>query len=190
MPRAFAFCSALLLEVLRRLLHTRCAPSFLNMKDITIQPDALTRFRAAASEFARSAKSRASRLQAVSEDIAALRAKGASFRTISELLGRCGIRASDTCVMRFCHRVLGETPVRARKSKHRAASRLPTNVPSNAAETANGHVTPSTTPTVSEAAQVALLDDLLSYQPLAGDKAAAQGGPRIAKIKFANPGEL
>src|SRR5689334_21626942 len=65
-------------------------PASSTMKDITIQPDALTRFRAAASEFARSAKSRASRLQDVSEDIAALRAKGASFRTISELLGRCG----------------------------------------------------------------------------------------------------
>src|SRR5689334_11878787 len=93
------------------------------MKDITIPPDALTRFRAAASEFARSAKSRASRLQVVRDDIAALRAKGASFRTISELLGRCGIRASDTCVMRFCQRVLGEAPVRARKAKARAAPR-------------------------------------------------------------------
>jgi hypothetical protein len=78
------------------------------MKDITIQPHALTRFRAAASEFAQSAKSRASRLVAVCDDIAALRAKGASFRTISELLGRCGIRASDTCVMRFCQRALAK----------------------------------------------------------------------------------
>ena len=159
------------------------------MKDITIPPDALTRFRAAASEFARSAKSRASRLQIVRDDIAALRAKGASFRTISELLGRCGIRASDTCVMRFCQRVLGEAPVRARKGKHRAASRLTANVSQNSVESANGHVTQSTAPNVSEAAQVALLDDLLSYQPLPDDK-AAQGGPRIAKIKFANPGEL
>jgi hypothetical protein len=41
-----------------------------------------------------------------------------------------------------------------------------------------------------EAAQVALLDDLLSYQPLPQDKSATQSGPRIAKIKFANPGEL
>lgn len=160
------------------------------MKDITIPPDALTRFRAAASEFARSAKSRTSRLQAVRDDIAALRAKGASFRTISELLGRCGIRASDTCVMRFCQRALGEAPVRARKAKHRAASRLVPNASPNSAESANGHVTQSTMPPVSEAAQVALLDDLLSYQPSPDDKTVAQGGPRIAKIKFANPGEL
>ena len=159
------------------------------MKDITIPPDALTRFRAAASEFARSAKSRTSRLQVVRDDIAALRAKGASFRTISELLGRCGIRASDTCVMRFCQRVLGEAPVRARKAKHRAASRSTANGSPNFAENANGHVKQSTAPAVSEAAQVALLDDLLSYQPSPDDK-AAQGGPRIAKIKFANPGEL
>ena len=158
------------------------------MKDITIPPDALTRFSAAASEFARSAKSRASRLQVVRDDIAALRAKGASFRTISELLARCGIRASDTCVMRFCQRVLGESPVRARKGKHRPASRSSANVSLKSPESANGHATQSTA--VSEAAQVALLDDLLSYQPSPDAKAAAQSGPRIAKIKFANPGEL
>ena len=160
------------------------------MKDISIPPDALTRFRAAASEFARSAKSRASRLQAVRDDLAALRAKGASFRTISDLLGRCGIRASDTCVMRFCQRVLGEAPVRVRKGKHRPSSRPATNASPISPEGANGHVTPSATPAVSEAAQVALLDDLLSYQPSPDDKAAVQSGPRIAKIKFANPGEL
>ena len=160
------------------------------MKDITIPPDALTRFRAAASGFARNAKSRTSRLEVVRDDIAALRAKGASFRTISELLGRCGIRASDTCVMRFCQRVLGEMPTRARKGKHRATSRLIANVSPSAAESANGHVTPSAAQTVSEAAQVALLDDLLNYQSLPDDKSAAQSGPRIAKIKFANPGEL
>lgn len=160
------------------------------MKDITIPPDALTRFRAAASEFARSAKSRTSRLQVVRDDIAALRAKGASFRTISELLSHCGIRASDTCVMRFCQRVLGETPVRARKGKHRTTSRSSANAFPNSSESANGHTTQSTAPTVNEAAQVALLDDLLSYQPSPDDKVATQSGPRIAKIKFANPGEL
>ena len=158
------------------------------MKDITIPPDALTRFRAAASDFARSTKSRTSRLEVVRDDIAALRTKGASFRTISELLGRCGIRASDTCVMRFCQSVLGEAPVRTRKGKHRAASRSPANASPISTESANGHRTPSAAPAVSEAAQVALLDDLLSYQP--DDKTAAQNGPRIAKIKFANPGEL
>jgi hypothetical protein len=143
---------------LRRIAARSTASSAANaasssMKDITIPPDALTRFRAAASEFARSAKSRASRLQAVCDDIAALRAKGASFRPISELLGRCGIRASDTCVMRFCQRVLGETPVRARKAKARAAPRSVANTPPNSAESANGHVAQSTASAVSEAAQ-------------------------------------
>jgi hypothetical protein len=160
------------------------------MKDITIPPDALTRFRAAASEFSQDAKGHASRLVAVRDDIAALRSKGASFRTISELLGRCGIRASDTCVMRFCQRVLGEAPVRSRKAKRGIASRaVPSGTP-NSAVNANGHASQSIASPASEAAQVALLDDLLSYQPPSGDKAAGQSGPRIAKIKFANPGEL
>jgi cell division septum initiation protein DivIVA len=178
------------LEVLRHRCASAANAASSSMKDIAIPPDALTRFRAAASEFARSATSRASRLQAVHEDIAALRAKGASFRTISELLGRCGIHASDTCVMRFCQRVLGEAPARARKSKHRVASRPAVNARSTSAESANGHATQSTASAVSEAAQVALLDDLLSYQPSPNDKSSAQSGPRIAKIKFANPGDL
>lgn len=160
------------------------------MKDITIPPDALARFRAAASDFSQNAKGRASRLEAVRDDIAALRAKRASFRTISELLGRCGIRASDTCVMRFCQRVLGEEPVRARKKKTRVAARVVERAPQNIAEAANGHTTSSATVVASEAAQVALLDDLLSYQPGEDKAAAPQSGPRIAKIKFANPSEL
>jgi hypothetical protein len=159
------------------------------MKALTIPADALARFRAAASDFARSTKPRVSRLEAVRDDIAALRTKGASFRTISELLGGCGIRASDTCVMRFCQRVLGEVPARQRKAKHRVGSR-PTGHPSpDAADTTNVKAARGTT-SPSEAAQVALLDDLLSYQPRPQDKSATQSGPRIAKIKFANPGEL
>jgi hypothetical protein len=105
------------------------------MKELTIPPDALARFRAAASEFARSTKPRVSRLEAVRDDIAALRTKGASFRTISELLGGCGIRASDTCVMRFCQRVLGEASARQRKAKRRVASLAA----GNASPSAAGH---------------------------------------------------
>lgn len=160
------------------------------MKTITIPPDALARFRAAASEFALNAKSRASRLEAVRDDIAALRGKGASFRTISELLDRCGIRASDTCVMRFCRRVLGEPPTRVRKAKRCDASRQARHPTKTAPGMPNGQPSRSTAATPSEAAQIALLDDLLSYQPPPDDKPAAQGGPRIAKIKFANPSEL
>jgi hypothetical protein len=163
---------------------------FTPVKVLTIPADAFARFRAAAAEFARSTKPRVSQLEAVRDDIAALRTKGASFRTISELLGRCGIRASDTCVMRFCQRVLGEAPARQRKAKHRVASRSAENASPNSAKNANGQATQSTVSTASEAAQVALLDDLLSYQPRAQDKSPTQSGPRIAKIKFANPGEL
>ena len=160
------------------------------MKDIAIPPDALARFRAAASKFARDAKGRASRLEAVRDDLAALRAKGASFRTISELLGRCGIRASDTCVMRFCQRVLAEAPSRARHAKNRASSRPAGHASANATHTAKENVARPAASAPSEAAQVALLDDLLSYQPSPEEKPSAESGPRIAKIKFANPGEL
>ena len=159
------------------------------MTELTIPPDALARFRAAASAFAKSAKSRASRLEAVRCDIAALRDKGASFRTISELLGRCGIHASDTCVMRFCQRVLGESPTRARKAKQRAGSAKKDRAATKTARDANTHAASPAAAAVSEAAQVALLDDLLSYQP-PDAKPTTQGGPRIAKIQFANPGDL
>ncbi len=108
------------------------------MRALTIPYDALTRFRAAASEFARDTKSRASRLELVCDEIAALRAMGASFRTISELLGRCGIRASDTCVLRFCQNVLGETPTPARKTKHRVASQKTAVAAPKPARNANG----------------------------------------------------
>lgn len=78
------------------------------MKLITIPDEALKRFRDAATQFTRDVSPRASRLLAVKDDIAALRKKGASFRTIGELLTQNGIAASDTCVMRFCHSQLGE----------------------------------------------------------------------------------
>ncbi|MCI0541417.1 MAG: hypothetical protein L0Z50_39970 [Verrucomicrobiales bacterium] len=160
------------------------------MKELTISPDALARFRAAACEFARGAKSRASRLEAVRDDIAALRAKGASFRTISELLARCGIRASDTCVMRFCQRILGEAPVRARKTKHHVAPHKNGTIAPNAAPTAIRSAASAASPMPSELAQVALLDDLLSYQHPEESKPSSQGGPRIAKIQFANPNDV
>jgi hypothetical protein len=159
------------------------------MKEVTTSPDALARFRAAASEFAGSIKSRASRLEAVRDDIAAMRAKGASFRTISELLLRCGIRASDTCVMRFCRRVLGEQPVRARNAAHRAAVHKNGRTASKTAPPAKTPAAPSALPLVTEEAQVALLDDLLSCRPRDTADPPAQGGPRIAKIQFADPNE-
>jgi hypothetical protein len=69
------------------------------MNPLSISEDALKRFRDAATRFARDASPRASRLLAVKGDIAALRKKGASFRTIGQLLTQNGIAASDTSVI-------------------------------------------------------------------------------------------
>jgi len=150
------------------------------MSDVTIPPEALDRFRIAASQFAPGQKGRASRLLAVKDDIAALRSKGASFRTIGELLTQNGIAASDTCVMRFCRRVLGEK--RARNPGHKpSAAKRPVPATTHPA---------AVKPAMSEAAQVALLDDLLTASAPPPTPNMTEGGPRIARIEFAKPGEL
>jgi hypothetical protein len=151
------------------------------MKPITISDAAVKRFRDAAAQFAREATPRASRLLLVRDDIAALRDKGASFRTISALLKGNGIAASDTCVMRFCHRQLGEKSGRDAKRKPNAAPKAAPVAKNNAAPPAP----------MSESAQAALLDGLLSAVPPGlTPKSPAEGGPRIARIEFAKPGEL
>lgn len=151
------------------------------MKPVIIPDDALKRFRNAATQFTLDAAPRASRLLSVKDDIAALRKKGASFRTIGELLTQNGIAASDTCVMRFCHSQLGEKPVRSVKRKTAAASKT--------SSTANGHAALSAPMT--EAAQAVLLDNLLSAVPAnLVPKPSNESGPRIARIEFAKPGEL
>jgi hypothetical protein len=155
------------------------------MNPVTASPDALARFRAAASAFAQRAKSRDSRLEAIRDDIAALRAKGASYRTISELLTRCGIRASDTCVIHFCRTRLGEAPTRGNSANLRTSSRKKRVATAPGSPNANGAGLPVTIP--NESAQIALLEDLLSYQPEPSAKPCSQSGPRIAKIEFANP---
>ena len=151
------------------------------MNKVAIPADALDRFRAAASQFARGTASRASRLLSVKDDIAALRKKGASYRTIGELLTQSGIAASDTCVMRFCQRVLGEKRVRGAERKPPAAPR--------AASATNSHT--ASKPALNEAAQAAFLDDLLSAATsLSPPPVKTEGGPRIARIEFAKPEEL
>lgn len=153
------------------------------MKPVTviIPDDALKRFRDAATKFSRDATPRASRLLSVKDDIAALRSKGASFRTIGELLTQNGIAASDTCVMRFCHSQLGEKPVRGGKRKLVTA---PKPAPST-----NGNAAPRAP--MSEAAQAVLLDNLLNaVPPNSSPRLASENGPRIARIEFAKPGEL
>ena len=151
------------------------------MNPFTIPEDALKRFRDAATRFTRDASSRASRLLAVKDDIAALRKKGASFRTIGELLTQNGIAASDTCVMRFCQRELGEKPVRNPKRKPISASK--------SASAANDQAAPPAP--LTKAAQAVLLDNLLSAVPAnVSSKPTDEGGTRIARIEFAKPGEL
>ena len=151
------------------------------MKPITISDAAVKRFRDAAAQFARDATPRASRLLLVRDDIAALRDKGASFRTISALLKGNGITASDTCVMRFCHRQLGEKPGRDAKRKSSAAPKP--------APVGNGNTTPPVP--ITKAAQAVFLDNLLSAVPEnLSPNLPAEGGPRIARIEFAKPGEL
>ena len=160
------------------------------MNENAIPADAVARFRAAALEFTGNATSHASRLEPVRDEIAAMRAKGASYRTISELLLRCGIDASDTCVMRFCWSALGKRPIRAERAKSRAAIRKSGTAAPQAVPVAN-HQAPLSAMVsgISEEAQVALLDDLLTCPPPDTTKPTASGGPRIAKIKFANPND-
>ena len=177
---AFTFCNTMLPACYTTRYVPRFAFTPFVMNKLVIPENALTCFRNAAANFSRDTKSRASRLLAVKDDIAALRKKGASFRTIGELLTQNGIAASDTCVMRFCHRELGEKPVRNAKCKSAAAS--------NITPTAKGHAA-SPTP-LNKAAQAVLLDDLLSAVPAnLPSSPACEGGPRIARIEFAKPGE-
>lgn len=151
------------------------------MKPIVIPDAALKRFRDAASQFASGTAPRTSRLLLVKNDIAALRDKGASFRTIAELLAQNGIAASDTCVMRFCQRELGHKPVRYAKRKPSAAPKT--------APVENTATAPAAA--MSEAAHAALLDNLLSaVPPDLAVKVSGESGPRIARIEFAKPGEL
>jgi len=93
------------------------------MNKIAISQEALNRFRNASSEYKHTAKSRASRLLTLKDDIAALRKRGISYRAISELLTQSGIRASDTCVTNFCHRVLKEKFARKASATRRASPR-------------------------------------------------------------------
>ncbi len=144
------------------------------MNMTAIPQEALNRFRAAASQY-KTTKSRASRLFALKEDIAALRKRGISCRAISELLTQNGITASDTCVTNFCHRVLNERFIRKSSTKRRAsphsmqnplaAAQAKITLPTTMAPTSK----PITTPT-------------------AGSSFTTRG-PRIAKVEQLPPGE-
>jgi hypothetical protein len=149
-----------------------------NMNKPAILPDALNRFRHAASQYALTTKSRASRLLALKEDIAALRKRGVSYRAISELLTQCGITASDTCVINFCHRILKE-----RRRQPSAARRAPPD--------ANLNPTRKTAPNAAaKAALPATPATTIGALPVPNQSAPVKiRGPHIAKVELLPPGE-
>ena len=89
------------------------------MNKFVISPDALNRFRQAASQVARGVASPVSRWLILKDDIAALRKRGLSYRAISDLLSQNGISASPSGLMRFCRRVLKEKRSRKLPTRQR-----------------------------------------------------------------------
>lgn len=147
----------------------------------TIPEAALEQFRVAAGQFAFVPTSPASRLLPLKREIEALRTKGASYRTITDLLNQCGIRVSDTCVARFCKNELGCQPARGSR-------RRPQPAPKAASKANSGAATPTTllvpTPKPVDAAPASTVDDFLNSTPSPNSPPV---GPRIARIQFANP---
>jgi hypothetical protein len=149
------------------------------MNKNAISQEALSTFRDAASQYKHSAKSRASRLFALKDDIAALRKRAISYRAISELLTQSGIPASDTCVTNFCHRVLKERSIHKSSAKRSASRR------------ANHDASPARS-------SAAPAKPTLQQSPMPTGKPAIVAtetspfvtrGPRIAKIEQLPPGE-
>jgi hypothetical protein len=150
----------------------------LNMNIPAIPTDALNRFRHAASQYARTAKSRASRLLALKEDIAALRKRGTSYRAISELLTQSGITASDTCIMNFCHRILMER-------RHKPF--VPRRVNSDANHPAARKTVPNATDKGVLPSTPAIV---VGAVPVPTEIAPVKTrGPHIAKVELLPPGE-
>ena len=149
------------------------------MDNFVISPDALNRFRNAASQVARGVASPVSRWLPLKDDISALRKRGLSYRAISDLLSQNGINASPSGLMRFCRRILKEkrshkSPARRQPPRRADASASPKNVPVAPART-----TPPPAPaTTSKPTTLP-----------AETSAFASRGPRIAKVEMLPPGE-
>jgi hypothetical protein len=155
------------------------APASPSMNKTAISPDALNRFRVAASEYKQAAKSRASRLLTLKDDIAALRKRGISYRAISELLIQNGIPASDTCVTNFCHRVLKERLIRKSSKKRRGSLHAKRGASSVRSPSASIEST-SSPPSASPQKPSAVTTETTTF---------VTRGPRIAKIEQLPPGE-
>ena len=146
------------------------------MNKIVISPDALNRFRLAASQVARGVAPRVSRWLILKDDIAALRKRGFSYRAISELLSQNGISASPPGLMRFCQSVLKEKRSHKLSAKRRAPIMLAS---SKSAPIAPAKATlPPAPATTSKPTTVP-----------AETSAFASRGPRIAKVEMLPPGE-
>lgn len=149
------------------------------MNKIAISQEALTRFRSAALDYKHTAKSRASRLLTLKDDITALRKRGISYRSIAELLTQSGIPASDTCVTNFCHRVLKEKVAHKSSAKRRAS------------HDANRPASPNNTP-VASPENTLLPASSKTIKPATAPtepSAFTSRGPRIAKVELLPPGE-
>ncbi len=149
------------------------------MNKTAIPLEALNRFRAAASQYKQIAKSRASRLLALKDDIIALRKRGISYRAISELLTQYGIAASDTCVTNFCHRVLKERPIRKSSAKRSVSPRVNYGASPTYPPNSPGRTTFLTTTAPIGKPAIAPTEA----------SAFATRGPRIAKVEQLPPGE-
>jgi len=147
-----------------------------------IPPDALNRFRHAASLLTQDANSRASRLLILKEEIATLRKHGVSYRSISDLLTQNGIPTSDVSVMKFCHRFLNEK--RPRKS---SANRRPANH-ANRANRASSSKTAPVAPATATPPPAPAMNPKPAPVP-AETSAFTSRGPRIAKVEQLPPGE-
>jgi hypothetical protein len=148
------------------------------MNKPAISPEALNRFHAAASQYKHTAKSRASRLLTLKDDIAALRKRGISYRAIGELLNQSGIPASDTCVTNFCHRVLKEKIAHKSSAQRRASRHANRPASSNHTPVASSKTTPPPAPAIRKPAPAP-----------AETSAFVSRGPRIARVEQLPPGE-
>jgi hypothetical protein len=142
-----------------------------------ISPDALNRFRQAASLVTQDANSRAPRLLILKDEIATLRSHGVSYRSISDLLTQNGIPISDVSVMKFCHRFLNAKRPRQLSAKRHPASRANRATSSKIAQVAPAKAVPLPAPAMT-----------LKSTP-APEQTSATRGPRIAKVEQLPPGE-
>jgi len=145
------------------------------MNKIVISPDALNRFRLAASQVARGVAPRVSRWLILKDDIAALRKRGFSYRAISELLSQNGISASPPGLMRFCRSVLKEKRSHKLSAKRRA---------DNASSSKSAPIAPAKA-TLPPAPATTSKPTTVPAET----SAFATRGPRIAKVEMLPPGE-